>query len=58
MQTTPSKETKALWCVVAFAALYGAAQITTEATAIFVAVPLAALIVLIVLLHYKPNNDV
>lgn len=55
MQTT-SKETKALWSVGAFAALYGAAQIATETTAIFVAIPLAALIAGIVSLYKKQDH--
>jgi hypothetical protein len=58
MQTKVSNNTKALWYFLAFLALYGAAQTVTEATAIFVVIPVAALIVLIVFSHQKSSDDV
>lgn len=52
-----SNTTKALWYFLAFIALYGAAQTVTEATAIFVVIPVAALIVLIVFSHKSTTDE-
>jgi hypothetical protein len=57
MQTT-SNTTKALWALVAFLALFLAAQSATEKTAIYIAIPTAALIGWIVFSYKKqPSNE-